>query len=209
MHNKNWFDRLFNPYDFAYAYAESDPVIEVKEEEEVNLSPVVFHFRVFRFVSNVLTLGHSGRQRKKAEKAAKEATSEAQRAKLEYDRVTRETNEAVAKQKAAYGAEKAEQERVVAESQRLQKETAAKALATKKHATAAVGHSKVLEQRKTLASQIAAQEALRQAKRPPDKTKVKAANIGYTTVKGPATELALGASGAVSKPPKVKPKLNI
>lgn len=48
MPNKNWFDRLFNPYDFAYAYAEVDPVIEYKKEEE-ELFKQFFEFRIGRF----------------------------------------------------------------------------------------------------------------------------------------------------------------
>jgi len=48
MPNKNWFDRLFNPYDFAYAYAEVDPVIEDKKEEE-ELFKQFFEWRIGRF----------------------------------------------------------------------------------------------------------------------------------------------------------------
>ena len=52
MPNKNWFDRLFNPYDFAYAYAEVDPVIEDKKEEE-ELFKQFFEWRIGRFIRRV------------------------------------------------------------------------------------------------------------------------------------------------------------
>ena len=52
MPNKNWFDRLFNPYDFAYAYAEVDPVIEDKKEEE-ELFKQFFEWRIGRFFRRV------------------------------------------------------------------------------------------------------------------------------------------------------------
>lgn len=52
MPNKNWFDRLFNPYDFAYAYAEVDPVIEEKKEEE-ELFKQFFEWRIGKFFNKV------------------------------------------------------------------------------------------------------------------------------------------------------------
>ncbi len=218
---RNWWTNLLIRFgvsnNYSYGFSESLPDFEV-EEEEVNLTPTVFQItwkQFFRNPTRIVTntvkdVTGASHQENRARKAASAATKEAERAKAEYDRVTKETNEAVAKQREAYGAEKAEQERVVAETLAQQKVTAAKALATKKHATAAAGHSKVLEQRRILSSQIATQEALRRAKTPPEKTKVKGPGIAFTTVKsGSVAELALGGSGAVSKPPKVKPKLNI
>ena len=46
MRKNNWWDHLFNNhhYDFAYAYAEVDPVIEDKTEEE-ELFKQFFEFR--------------------------------------------------------------------------------------------------------------------------------------------------------------------
>ena len=219
---RNWWTNLLIRFgvsnNYSYGFSESLPDFEVEEEEEVNLTPTVFQITWRQFTRNPLRVVSNtvkdvtgvSHQENRARRAASEAEKEAKRAAAEYDRVTKETNEAVAKQKEAYGAEKAEQERVVSESLAQQKATAAKALATKKHASAAVGHSKVLERRRILSSQIATQEALRKAKAPPEKTKVKGPGIAFTAVKsGSVAELALGGSGAVSKSPKIKPKLNI
>ena len=117
MRNKNWFDRLFNPYDFAYAYAEVDDIHE-KEEEEVDLAKTFFEWRIGRFFRNVVrtvtkpirVITGQDRREKEARREAEREIAQAKASQAEFDRVTKETEANIASRKSAYETQRKEGE---------------------------------------------------------------------------------------------------
>ena len=124
MRNKNWFDRLFNPYDFAYAYAEVDDFHE-KEEEEVDLSKTFFEWRIGRFFRRVVRavtkpirdITGQTRAEKEAKQAYEQAAAEQKKQEAAYKRVSSETQATIAKNQAAYDKQKSEGEAKVKTAQ--------------------------------------------------------------------------------------------
>tara|TARA_Y100001963_G_scaffold87154_1_gene120494 strand:- start:95 stop:808 length:714 start_codon:yes stop_codon:yes gene_type:complete len=147
MRNKNWFDKLFNPYDFAYAYAEVDPVIEEKKEEE-ELFKQFFEFRIGRFfrritrpidrainyvktkaVNTVKDVTGITKAENEAREAYKEAAKQQNEAAAEFDRVSKETTANVKARETAYAKQRKEGEAQVSAARGAQ--TAAALAATK------------------------------------------------------------------------------
>jgi hypothetical protein len=130
MRNKNWFDRLFNPYDFAYAYAEVDDFHE-KEEEEVDLAKTFFEWRIGRFFRRVVRtvtkpirdITGQTRREKEARREAEREIAQAKSSQAEFEKVTKETEANIASRKSAYETQRKEGEAQVSEA--LGKQTAA------------------------------------------------------------------------------------
>jgi hypothetical protein len=137
MRKNNWWDHLFNNhhYDFAYAYAEVDPVIEDKTEEE-ELFKQFFEFRIGRFfrritrpldkiinkvktkvVNTVKDVTGVTKAEGEARKAYEEAAAEQKKQEAAYKRVSSETQATIAKNQAAYDKQKTEGEAQVRTAQ--------------------------------------------------------------------------------------------
>jgi chromosome segregation ATPase len=136
MRNKNWFDRLFNPYDFAYAYAEVDDFHE-KEEEEVDLAKTFFEWRIGRFFRNVVRtvtkpirdITGQTRRENEARREAEKEIAQARASQAEFDKVTKETEANIASRKSAYETQRKEGEAQVSSARGAQ--TAAAEAASK------------------------------------------------------------------------------
>ena len=137
MRKNNWWDHLFNNhhYDFAYAYAEVDPVIEDKTEEEELFKPF-FEWRIGRWfrrvtrpidrvinkvktkvVNTVKDVTGITKAENEARKAYEEAAAEQRKQEAAYKRVSEETASTIAKNKSEYEKQKAEGEAQVRTAQ--------------------------------------------------------------------------------------------
>jgi DNA polymerase III alpha subunit (gram-positive type) len=161
MRKNNWWDHLFNNhhYDFAYAYAEVDPVIEDKTEEE-ELFKQFFEFRIGKFfrritrpfdrvinyvkkkvVNTVKDVTGVTKAEGEARKAYQEAAKQQKEAQAEFDRVTKETTANIKSREAAYLKQRKEGEAKVSSARSAQTAAAARAVKAKKEGAANVAYA--------------------------------------------------------------------
>jgi len=223
MRNKNWFDKLFNPYDFAYAYAEVDPVIEEKKEEE-ELFKQFFEFRIGRFfrritrpidrainyvktkaVNTVKDVTGVTKAENEAREAYKEAAKQQNEAAAEFERVTKETEANIASRKSAYETQRKEGEAQV--SAALSKQTAAAESQRKAEIEGKRNVAYATRQTQATKSRLQAEKIAADAKKAAVAKKAlqnqktaKAPGVASTVVKGPT---GIGGTG---KPGSAKGK---
>ena len=219
MRNKNWFDRLFNPYDFAYAYAEVDD-FHKKEEEEVDLAKTFFEWRIGRFFRRVVRTvtkpirditGQTKRENEARREAEKEIAG-SKAAQAEFDRVTKETEANISSRKSAYETQRKEGESQVSTARAAQ--TAAAVAATKAQREGAANVAYATKQTAATKSRLQSEKIAKatldaaKAKKALQNQKVgKAPGVSSTIVKGPGTVAGLGKPGsAKSKTKGVKDK---
>lgn len=211
MPNKNWFDRLFNPYDFAYAYAEVDPVIEDKKEEE-ELFKQFFEFRIGRFfrrvtkpidrainyvkkkaVNTVKDVTGVTAAENEAKKATKEAEAEAKRATDEYNRTAKDINKNIKERESAYKRQTEEGKAKVSAAQATASAAAASREKASKEGKAKVAYA--TKQREATISKIQ-QQKLRDAAAAAAKAKlVKTKSAGQPGIAGTVVKSVSGLGG--------------